>query len=438
MTSKFKIAFLLLAALPGFCFAQENSPYSRYGVGNLLPTANIANRGMGGVSAASAEPTAVNTVNPASIAGLSSTTLDIGVEYIGRNIKSTDPLGTYRSNNGIISYLQVGLPLLNGNKKAFKNGVSWAIDFGLKPISRINYKILSAGKSVDSTSTLYEGEGGINEAFVGTALRIKKFSAGISTGYLFGEKVYNTRLSFNNDSVAYQKANYENSTRFGGMFLNAGIQYAFDLKKGGKKNGELRLGAYGNLKKSYNANRDVLRETFQYSSNGGYTQIDSVFASNDQKGKVQLPATLGVGFSVEKQHVQFGADFETTSWDDYTFFGEKDLVGNSWIARAGVQVYPASTGSKGYFNYVKYRAGISFGNDYIHASGDMPAYTISVGGGFPLKLRRSFYDLQYSTMNIALEYGNRGNKSNNITENIFKVSVGFSLSDVWFRRQKYD
>ena len=439
MILKYKIVSLILSALPLFCLAQENSPYSRYGVGNLVPQSNISNRAMGGISAAVADALVGNTINPASIANIGNTTLDIGVEYNGRTVKSQDPIGSFKSNNGIISYLQMSLPLLNGNAKAFKNKTSWAINFGLKPITRINYKIQSnTFNNIDSVRTLYEGSGGINEAFFGTALKIKNLSLGVTTGYLFGEKDYNSRLEFNNDTLLYQKANFENKTRFGGMFLKAGAQYAFDLKKEGKKNGELRIGAYGTLSKEYSASRDALVETFNYTSAGGYTQVDSIYSNTSQKGKVQLPATFGAGFSFEKEHVLFGMDFETTKWDDYRFFGEKDQVHNSWIARAGIQVYPASTGATGYFNYVKYRAGVSFGNDYINAGGDMPVYTISVGGGFPLKLRRSFYELQTSIMNVAFEYGNRGNKENNITENIYRISVGFSLSDVWFRRQKYN
>ncbi len=438
MIPKHKLTCLLLAALPLFCFAQENSPYSRYGIGNLVPACNIANRGMAGISAGITDATTINTVNPASYSNLIYTTLDVGLEYDGRNLKSKIPFGTYKSNNGIISYLQLGFPLLNGNKKALKNNTSWAITFGLKPISKINYKIQSSARnSIDSTETLYEGNGGVNEAFVGTAVRIKNFSFGINTGYLFGEKDYNTRLIFNNDTVAYKSANYASTTRFGGVFLNAGIQYAIDLKKNGKKNGVFRIGTYGNLKQQYNASKDDLRETFNYGANGAPLSVDSVFENNRQKGKVQLPATFGAGFSIEKEHFLLGADFETTQWNDYRFFGQKDLVKNSWIAKAGVQYYPAGIGSTGYFNFVKYRAGVSFGSDYINADNKLPLYNISVGAAFPLKLRHNFYDLQYSVMNLSFEYGNRGNNNNNISENIYKVSVGFSLSDVWFRRQKY-
>jgi hypothetical protein len=432
---KHKLTFLLLIALPLFCFAQENSPYSRYGIGNILSSGNILNRGMGGISAGFTDPATVNTVNPATYSNLVLTTLDLGVEYDGRTIKSANPLGTFKSNNAIISYLQLGFPLLNGNKKAIKNRTAWALTFGLKPISRINYKISSSGTvSNDSTNTIYEGNGGVNEAFIGTAIRIKNFSIGFNTGYLFGSKDYNTKLSITNDSLDYfYSTNYQTTTRFGGVFLNAGIQYVAKIK-----GGFLRFGAYGNLQQQYNARKDDIRETFSYNSTSGSTnKIDSIYENSGQTGKVQLPATFGAGFTVEKEHVLLGADFETTNWDTYRFFGEKDFVKNSWLGKFGIQYFPSPNGSAKYFNNVRYRAGFSFGNDYINVDNSIPLYTISVGGTFPLKLRHSFYDNQYSNMNLSLEYGKRGNNNNTIHENNFKVGVGFSLSDIWFRREKY-
>ena len=167
------------------------------------------------------------------------------------------------------------------------------------------------------------------------------------------------------------------------------------------------------------------------------TKIDSIFENDGQKGKVQLPSTIGAGFTIEKEHLLFGADFETTNWDNYRFFGQKDLVKNSWLGKFGIQYFPSPNGSSKYFNNVRYRAGVSFGSDYIAVDNKLPVYTVTLGGTFPLKIRHSFYDNQFSFMNLGFEYGNRGNNNNTIKENIFRVSVGFSLSDVWFRRQKY-
>ena len=94
MKPKYKLTCLLLSTLPLFCIAQENSPYSRYGVGNLVPAGNILNRGMGGISAGYTDPATINSINPATYSNLVYSTLDVGVEYDGRVIKSQNPLGS--------------------------------------------------------------------------------------------------------------------------------------------------------------------------------------------------------------------------------------------------------------------------------------------------------------------------------------------------------
>ncbi len=435
MIPKRKFLFVVLYALPFFCFAQENSPYSRYGIGNIVPGGNILNRSMGGISAGFADAQAINFLNPASYGNFVYTTLDLGGEVDSRTLKSQVPQKNFTANNAIISYLQIGIPLLNGNKKAIKKEVSWGLNFGLRPISKINYKIQNSGRisGIDSATTIYEGSGGVNEAFIGTGIKIKKFSFGFNTGYLFGNKNYNTRLILINDSISYYSSNSANETNFGGIFFNAGVQYATEIK-----GGFLRIGAYGNLNQNYTSRENVLRETFQYNSiTNSPDRLDSVYQKNDQPGIIQMPASVGVGFTIEKTHWLLGADVEATNWNSYTFNGQKDAVKNTWMVKAGGQYFPAEASSKKYWNFVKYRAGVYFGPDYITADNNLPQYGVTVGAGFPLKLHRTFYDNQFSTMNVGLEYGSRGNKNNNIRENIFRFSLGFSLSDIWFIRQKY-
>jgi hypothetical protein len=37
-----------------------------------------------------------------------------------------------------------------------------------------------------------------------------------------------------------------------------------------------------------------------------------------------------------------------------------------------------------------------------------------------------------------LELGQRGNSSSIVKENFFRLAVGFSMSDIWFIKRKYD
>ena len=51
-------------AIPAF--SQDNSPWSRYGLGDITPSSNIVSRGMGHAAAAYSDFQTINFVNPAS------------------------------------------------------------------------------------------------------------------------------------------------------------------------------------------------------------------------------------------------------------------------------------------------------------------------------------------------------------------------------------
>ena len=266
--------------------AQENSPLSRYGMGDIVPNQNITSRGMGGITTGFSEFQSINFTNPAAIANLGATIFDLGGEVDIRTLKQSNPAKKFTSVNTLFSYLQLGFPI--ASKKMVKKGIAWGLTLGIKPVTRINYKIEANQRltNIDSLNTLYEGEGGINQATIGTAFKYKGFSIGINTGYAFGNKSYNTRLTFINDTVHYYRSNTGNKTTFGGVFLTAGIQYDI-LSKDKKK--LLRLGIRGNLQQSVNAQRDDVVETFYSDDAGGNYRVDSIYEKKDIKGKIKLP-----------------------------------------------------------------------------------------------------------------------------------------------------
>jgi hypothetical protein len=71
----------------------------------------------------------------------------------------------------------------------------------------------------------------------------------------------------------------------------------------------------------------------------------------------------------------------------------------------------------------------------------LPEIGITAGVSLPianLKDAGRRFRTQYSVINISAEYIKRGNKDNLLRENLFRISVGFSLSDLWFTKRKYD
>ena len=436
---KFLPVLIIACGLQHAVYSQENSPYSRYGLGDMVPKTNIVSRGMGGIAAGYSDYLSINFINPASYANLRTTIFDIGAEADRRTLKSISPAARFTATNAVISYLQLAFPIKM--KKANKKDIFWAMNIGLRPLSRINYKITKTERrrGIDSLGTIYEGTGGLSQAYLGTAVSIKGFSIGVNGGYMFGNKDYSTQLNFLNDTVQYSQSNTESKTSFGGLFLNGGIQYElkFNNKKKQKINA-LRLGAYGNLKQIMTASRDALVETVMFDASGNKFRVDSVFANN-VKGEVIYPATLGAGFTYQTSNWLVGADFETTKWQDYRFYNQADQVQNSWKIRFGTEYFPLkeNTPFKKYFSFIKYRFGFYYGPDFVRVTNSLPEYGFSFGAGIPLKLRKSYYETQTSMLNTAIEFGSRGDKKSNLRESTLRISVGLSLSDLWFRGQKY-
>ncbi|HMF71922.1 MAG TPA: hypothetical protein VK616_10620, partial [Flavitalea sp.] len=109
-----KIRVLALVSICGISAVSaqtENSPYSRYGIGDPLPSQNIINRGMGGFSAAYGDFQSVNFANPASYSRFKATILDVGLEVSSRTLRTTDPPRKFSAASPNISYLLLGIPL---------------------------------------------------------------------------------------------------------------------------------------------------------------------------------------------------------------------------------------------------------------------------------------------------------------------------------------
>ncbi|HWJ90708.1 MAG TPA: hypothetical protein VNR87_06330 [Flavisolibacter sp.] len=151
--------------------AQDNSPYSRYGLGDMANQSNITSRGMGGISAGYADILSINFNNPASYSqfqtfleqrsknvSMGRVILDVGLDFSNRTLITPGTTSRYTSSDAYFSYLQVGLPIRK----------NWGLSFGIRPFSRIDYKINRSellkdpvtGGPIENTVTLFRGSGG--------------------------------------------------------------------------------------------------------------------------------------------------------------------------------------------------------------------------------------------------------------------------------------
>lgn len=432
-----KLSFIvLLLSFSSYLKAQQNSPFSRYGLGDPYPSQNIINRAMGGAASTYANGQSINFTNPAAYGELKIVTYDIGLSLDSRVLKSTVPVQKYNSINLEPAYVSLGMPI------SAKHNIGLA--FGLRPLSNISYSIQERKRvGPDSIGYVYEGNGGLYQAFVGFGKRWGALRIGFNSGYMFGHKYSNTR-SIPVDSVETYKSNSSTNTSYGSFFFNPGAQYSVNLSK----TTALRLGFSANIKHNMNAKQSVTRETFTFDGAGGIIPIDTVYQSKETPGTIALPLSYIAGISLNTSIVDragtkidrsaVAVEYESTQWSNYRFYNQPDQLKDSWYLRVGGQLTPNPLSIKSYWNRATYRAGFYVGREAITAGGNkLPVYAVTLGAGLPVRKWRSF-DNQYTIINTTFEIGSRGNKNNNISESFFRFSLGLNLSDIWFIKRRYD
>lgn len=436
--------------------AQGNSPYSRYGLGDLVPATHVTNRGMGGISAGDADYLHINFNNPASYSQLlgfrqarnkkrlssGRALFDVGIDIGSRTLRDPARTDRFTSSEINLSYIQVGVPLRTG----------WGLVFGIRPVSRISYDIVSAQRFTngDSIRTQYSGNGGAYLPSIGTGFSIGALSLGVNVGYLFGNRETNSERYFENDSVAYYQGLYRTNSSFGKLFVNFGAQYYIKLGRtdsamasnGKRQRGDLqylRLGVSGNLRESINGTQTQTIGTFTFDPTSALT--DTVQSKQDVPGTVVYPSSITGGFMLAGYTKggatwNAGADVVYTKWSQYRFFGATDAVSDNLLFRAGAQIAPNP--GESFFTRIAYRAGFGVGKDYISTGTQLPYVSATAGLGFNLGHRNQQARNQATLVNLGFEFQNRGNGSSPLKENSFRLSIGLSLSDAWFIKRKYD
>jgi hypothetical protein len=460
LSAKKIIRLIPIICLMGFVQsvnAQINSPFSRYGLGNeIYISQNATSQAMGGFTAAYTTSMngnfgqSINFNNPASFGTIYMTTFDLGVNFTNTKLKQESTNKQEKSNYLIPNYLVIGVPL----SKAKKMGMA----FGLRPLTQVNYSINEL-KLVSSTGdTLYNnyvGSGGLNQVFLGVGKTWKNISVGLSTGVNFGrKKIQNIKsLDYNSDSTYLYQTMASTNTIYSGVFLNLGILGESTLKSKTKAKTtdkteySLSYGATATLDQNMSAKQDVLRTTGIFTSTAE-NPIDTAFYGKEIPGKIKIPAFITTGIALHKKEVSnrgtydqwvLGIQYDQSAWKDkYSNYGATEPLSNAWMMRVGVQFCPNPFDFENYFSTVTYRAGYYTGKDYINF--DNKGLTISaftLGMGLPVRKYRS-YDYQFTVLNLALQMGQRGSSVNDFKESFIQFTLGYSLSDVWFNKRKYD
>ncbi len=378
--------------------------------------------GMGGISIGISDPTMINPANAASYAVFDSTSFIFEIGLLGNISTLKTDLQSESSSYVALRYLMFGFPVTKW----------WKASLGMLPYSQIGYnvKIEIPVEGFSDVVNLIEGDGGLNQFFLGNAFNIgENLRVGVDAAYLFGQGSRSSKVYFP-DSIYVFGTKSTNYTRGGDFIFDYGLQYDIQLKK----NKKITLGAIYSNNWNLNAKRESLANTFT----GGYDDVvetlqDTIIYIPEEKGHITIPQRFGVGFSVQEEgRWLIGADFEWQNWEKFSAFGENDSLDNAWRIAVGGQYSPKHTSISSLGKRMIYRLGIRYADSYLSIY-DTPIneYGISFGLTIPLKKSRTAIDLGF-------EYGQRGTTENNlIQENFLNFSVGFSIHENWFHKRKY-
>lgn len=424
--TKILVIILLLFATTISSVISQNrihSPYSRFGIGDIQSYNNSQYAAMGGISYAIGSSTSVNFLNPASYSKFDS----LSFIFEGGMISNFTTLETsslsQKSNYTSLSYLTFGFPINSW----------WKASFGLLPYSSVGYKVTDHQNVpyYGNVDYKYEGQGGINQFFIGQAIKINpNLSFGVNVSYLFGT-VDKISSVYPLDSAYIFATKVKKSTSYGNFNFNFGLQYFKNLKN----DYIFGTGIVFSNAMNTNVNEDYLSYSFSEMSSGLENIHDtaSISSQSDIKSSIHLPMSLGVGISFEKRNKWLiGADFNWQNWENYTYNGVKDSLSNSFRISVGGMIKP-DLYSTNYLKRITYRAGFKYSPTYLKLYGEqISEFGISFGLGLPLRKSKS-------TINLGVEYGKRGTTDKNlINENFTKITIGFSAYDFWFYKRKFD
>lgn len=419
---------------------KQNSPLSRFGLGDPLDQVHAAQAGLGALEATFQDPFHLNLQNPASLASLQAASFEIGV--YARNSSLEDATGSANAWQGNIRYLALGFPLRNAVNLSLdqaQNAWNGGMAFSLAPTTLVGYDLEITGQDEEfgSTSNRFKGNGGAYRFTWSTALRYRGLSGGLNVNYNFG-KITNSRIvSF--DSIPEALATeFLGDFSISGFSLGYGVQYAYDFKEtndegesvpSGKR---VLVGINGSLGADVDTESTLLFRRF--SPNRGISVLDTLRSEEVRGNSLTLPANVTFGVAYEEfNRLYVGAEYSAGNFSNFSNPAQPDQLSDVSRFRFGVQYIPNVSAFQGFWQRVRYRAGVRLEDDPRELQGvQARRNAVTIGFGFPIRLPRQ----QVSFLDLAVEYGKFG-APDVIDESYIQMTLGFSLNDnTWFFKRK--
>lgn len=411
--------FLVSSVGAAWCQSSTNSPYTRYGLGDMFDQVFTNNAAMGGVGYALRTNEHINPMNPASYTAVDSLSFmfDVGMTLKSSNYKE----GTYKSNAKNSSFDYVVMQ--------FRLHPRLGMAIGYTPFSTVGYNF-DRTKDIDGSevtvSNNYYGDGTLRQVFGGLGFKIfKNLSIGANISYLYGKLDYQTTASLSNggdETIIYNEVDVSSYN------ANFGIQYTQPLNK----DNSLTLGLAYTLGHVLNV-RDT--EGTQVTNNSDY-YVGTEESTEDSYG---IPHMFGGGLAWKyKNNLTVEADYTLQKWEGVKYANQTDMYKNRNKISFGVEYLPNEY-SRHYLSKIKYWIGAYYSTPYIKTPTSDPysawvdgpkEYGISFGFGFPLNLYQ-----RNSILSVTGQYVRVIPSVNELlSENRFVIKIGLTFNEHWFMK----
>lgn len=417
MTRRIHIVSLCLLALTASFAAMAengmNSPYTRFGFGQLATHELGIHKAMGGTGIGMRNYNQIDMLNPASYSTVDTLTFILDMGTTLQNTNFVEGNSRKNAHNATFDYIATQFRLRPG----------LGMTLAYLPYSNIGYSYTSSETilttddgSITSTNT-YEGEGGLHQVRGGLGWQpFRWLSLGANANYTYGYLQHSVSNKYSEKTINSRTKIY--SADVSAIGFDAGLQLIF-----GTDAERVVLGA------TYAPARTLSGQPYavDYIVSGSVATV----ADTVHYTPLTLPETMGAGLSWRHgDHLILAADATLTRFGSTTFFDQR---GNDrWRYSAGVQ-YTPTYDRHNLFRCILYRAGAYYTTSYYSVNGHPgpTEFGASLGIGIPIINRWN----QRSTVHISGQYVRmQPAVTGMMAENYLRLNLGVSFIENWFTK----
>ncbi|MBO7436474.1 MAG: hypothetical protein J6T97_01510 [Bacteroidaceae bacterium] len=389
-----------------------NSPYSRYGMGQLSDPSSGMIKAMGGIGAGFRYPNTVNIKNPASYSSVDTLTFIADLGFAIQNGNYNENGVSINARNAYIDHLTMQFRILP------KVGMT----VGFMPFANVGYGFsktepVRRDEDGEITSTITNsGTGGVRQFMGGLGWRPTKWlSVGANAYYLSGDiNHYITNTYSSSEVQSREKSYYAEMSAFR---YDMGIQGTINRGERSLVLGATFAPAQTLKSETYKTDRHSVSDT---------TFITDAFS---------MPELMSAGFTYKWNKGMIGADVSYQTWSKASFFGEK--TGSNRISAAIGYMRRPDEMSRNILKRTAYEFGVNFSQAYYKVGNNNGPLQFGVSAGFSLPFSSAYNSMSY--LHVSGEFVRvQPMAKGMITENYVRINIGVTFMERWFMKLMVD